>query len=181
MNVDKICEEIIWYSKKDEKTGKFIIPIILDFDFTITKESSWLKGTFTENDNCIETLKKWENEFGVKYILETMRGEQHIQPAIDFCKSKGLEFFGVGYNPLQNKGETCKIWGIFDIDDRNAGTFLNKPDNGRPYINWELLDAYLTPILRQVCKRIEEVEERVLEAKRLAEEENKFVEIDYSY
>jgi hypothetical protein len=39
----------------------------------------------------------------------------------------------------------------------------------------------MTPILNRVTKRLEEVEERVLEAKRLAYEENKFVEIDYSY
>jgi hypothetical protein len=39
----------------------------------------------------------------------------------------------------------------------------------------------MTPILKKVCKRLEEVEERVVEAKRLAHEENKFVEIDYSY
>jgi uncharacterized protein YlaI len=39
----------------------------------------------------------------------------------------------------------------------------------------------MTPLLRKVCNRIEEVEERVLEAKRLAHEENKYVEIDYSY
>ena len=183
MNVDKICEEIIWYSKKDEKTGMWIIPIVIDFDFTITKDSSWLKGTFTENDHCIETMKKWEKEFGVKFILETMRGEKHIQPAIDFCNSKGIDFFGIGRNPLQDADgyDTCKCWGIWDIDDRNAGVFLETPKNGRPYINWILLDMYLTPILKNVVKRISEVEERVLEAKRLATEENKYVEIDYSY
>ena len=39
----------------------------------------------------------------------------------------------------------------------------------------------MTPILAQIAKRIPEVEERVLEAKRLVQEKNKFVEIDYSY
>ena len=183
MNVDKICEEIIWYSKKDEETGKWIIPVVIDFDFTITKESSWLKGTFTENDHCIEIMKKWEKEFGVKFVLETMRGPKNIQPAIDFCTSKGIDFFGIGRNPLQDADgdTTCKCWGIFDIDDRNAGMPLKEPENGRPYVDWEALDKRMTPILEQMCKRMEETEERVLEAKRLAYEENKFVEIDYSY
>lgn len=182
MNVDKICEELIWYGKKFDD-GKYGIYIIVDFDFTITKESSWLKGTFTENDHCIETMKKWENEFGVKFILETMRGEKHIQPAIDFCKSKGIEFFGIGRNPLQDSdGDlSCKCWGVFDIDDRNCMIPLIHPKNARPYVNWEILDYYMTPILRKIQKRMGEVEERVLEAKRLAHEENKFVEIDYSY
>ena len=183
MNVDKICEEIVWYSKKDEITGKWIIPIVIDFDFTITKESSWLHGTFNENDHCIETMKKWEREFGVKFILETMRGEKHIKPAIDFCKSKGIEFFGIGRNPLQDAdGDmSCKCWGIWDIDDRNMCIPLICEENKRPYVNWWVLDVEMTPILDKVIKRLEEVEERVLEAKRLAHEENKFVEIDYSY
>ena len=183
MNIDKICEEIVWYSKKDEETGKWIIPIVIDFDFTITKASSWLHGTFTENDHCIETMKKWENEFGVKFILETMRGEKHIQPAVDFCTSKGINFFGIGRNPLQDSdGDlSCKCWGIWNIDDRDCMIPLKCPKDGRPYVDWEVLEMYMTPLLKKVCKRIEEVEERVLEAKRLAFEENKFVEIDYSY
>jgi len=184
MNVDKICEEIIWYSKKDEITDKYIIPIVVDFDFTITKESSWLKGTFIENDHCFDIMKRWESEFGVKFILETMRGEKHIKPAIEFCKAKGIDFFGIGRNPLQDsEGDdlSCKCWGIWDIDDRNCMIPLHRPKDKRPYVDWETLEMYMTPILRKVCKRIEEVEERVLEAKRLAREENKFIEIDYSY
>jgi hypothetical protein len=58
---------------------------------------------------------------------------------------------------------------------------LKCPKDGRPYVDWEVLEMYMTPLLKKVCKRIGEVEERVLEAKRLAHEENKFVEIDYSY
>ena len=181
MNVDKICEELIWYGKKFDD-GRYGIYIVIDFDFTITKASSWLHGTFEENDHCIETMKKWEKDFGVKFILETMRGEKHIQPAIDFCKSKGIEFFGIGRNPLQDSdGDlSCKCWGVFDIDDRNCMIPLVCPKDARPYVNWEILDMYMTPILRKISKRLPEVEDRVLEAKRLAEEENKFIEIDYS-
>ena len=182
MNVDKICEELIWYGKKFEN-GKYGIYVIVDFDFTITKASSWLHGTFTENDHCIEIMKKWEKEFNVKFILETMRGEKHIQPAVDFCKSKGIEFFGIGRNPLQDSdGDlSCKCWGVFDIDDRNMGIPLICPEKERPYVDWKSLDERMTPILEKISKRLIEVEERVLEAKRLAQEENKFVEIDYSY
>lgn len=171
MNVDKICEELIWYGEKD-KNGKFPIFIILDFDFTLTKESSWLNGTFVENEGCFEILRKWEEEFNCKYILETMRAGDLVQPAVDFCKSKGLEFFGVGRNPLQDRdGDvTCKCWGVFDIDDRNVMIPLLCPENGRPYVNWEILEQYLTPILRKIHDRLPEMEEDVL--KRKAEVEN---------
>ena len=33
-NVDKLAEEIIWYGEK--KNGKYIIPIVIDFDFCLT-------------------------------------------------------------------------------------------------------------------------------------------------
>lgn len=167
INVDRYCEEIIWYSKKNEKTGKWIIPIVIDFDYCITKESSWLNGTFTENPGCFETLIRWQKEYGVEYILETMRGPSRIQPAIDYCAENGIHFFGIGRNPLQDQdGDiTCKCWGIFDIDDRNAGTFLNFPKDERPYINWELMSMWLTSILKQICERLPEMEDDVLRRK----------------
>lgn len=173
INVDRYCEEIIWYSKKNEKNGKWIIPIVIDFDYCITKESSWLNGTFTENPGCFETLIRWQKEYGVEYILETMRGPSRIQPAIDYCAEHGVHFFGVGTNPLQSQDNdaTCKCWGIFDIDDRNAGTFLNFPKDERPYINWELMSMWLTSILKQICERLPEMEDDVL--RRKAEVEGK--------
>ena len=171
MNVDNICEEIIWYSEKDEKTGKYYIPVVLDFDYTLTKKSSWISGTFEENDHCFDVLKKWKEEFGCVYMLETMRAGKNVQPAVDFCKSKGLEFFGIGRNPLQDRdGDvTCKCWGIFDIDDRNVMVPLICPKDSRPYVNWELIDAYLTPILRKICNRISEMEEEILKKKKEVE------------
>lgn len=182
MNVDKICEELIWYGKKFED-GRFGIYIIVDYDFCLTKASSWLHGTYIENDHCFEIMKRWEKDYNVKFILETMRGKKNIQPAIDFCKSKGIEFFGIGRNPLQDSdGDlSCKCWGVFDIDDRNACIPLVCPENGRPYVDWVKVDIIMTPILAKIAKRLPEIEERVLEAKRLAHEENKYVEIDYSY
>ena len=180
MNVDNICEEIIWYGEKDEKTGKFGIYIILDFDYTLTKISSWANGTFEENDKCFEILKRWEEEFGCKYILETMRAGDNVKPAVDFCKSKGLEFFGIGRNPLQDRDgdTTCKCWGIFNIDDRDVMIPLIHPKDSRPYVNWELIDAYLTPILRKIAKRLPEMEDEILKKKAMVEGKTNILSID---
>ena len=85
-NVDKLAEEIIWYGEK--KNGKYIIPIVIDFDFCLTCRSSWIKGTFIENPHAFDTLKKWEEKYNCGFILETMRGEKKITPALDFIKKK---------------------------------------------------------------------------------------------
>lgn len=181
-NVDKICEELIWYGKKFED-GRYGIYVSIDFDFTMTKASSWLHGTFIENDHCFDIMKKWEKEFNVKFILETMRGKNHIQPALDFIEKNGIILYGVGRNPLQDSdGDlSCKIWSVFNIDDRDMGIPLICPEKERPYVDWKKLDEIMTPILHKISKRLPEVEERVLEAKLLASEQNKFIEIDYSY
>ena len=68
-NMKEICTEIIWYGGK--RNGKWIIPVVLDFDFTVTCKSSWLDGTFTENEGCFATLKKWTEEYNVMYVLDT--------------------------------------------------------------------------------------------------------------
>jgi len=170
MNVDKICEEIIWYSEK--KNGKFVIPIVIDFDFTLTCKSSWLDGTFEENPHAFNVVKRWINEFNVGFILETMRGEKHIQPALDFLKENGIILYGVGRNPIQDQGEdlSCKIWGVFSVDDRDACIPLICPDEDRPYVDWEALDKIMTPIIKQVHDRIPELENEVLEKKKKAYE-----------
>ena len=169
INVDNICEELILYGEKDEKTGRWPIYIVVDFDYTLTKESSWENGTFTANDHCFEVLLKWQEKYGAKYILETMRGPERIQPAIDFCKENGLEFYGIGRNPLQDRDgdKTCKAWGVFDIDDRNLGAYLVTPDNARPYVDWYSTEKYGDKILELIYNRLPEMEEEVLKKKAL--------------
>lgn len=183
MNVDKICEELIWYGKRSEENHKYEIYISIDFDFCLTKISSWATGEIVKNDSCFDILKKWEKEFNCKYILDTMRTGDNLRKAVDFINENGIELYGIGKNPLQDAdGQiTNKSWAVFSIDDRNCMIPLICPKDSRPYVNWYVLEAYMTPILRKISKRIDEIEERVLEAKRLATEENKYVEIDYSY
>lgn len=180
-NVDKLAEEIIWYGEK--KNGKYIIPIVIDFDFCLTCRSSWIKGTFIENPHAFDTLKKWEEKYNCGFILETMRGEKKITPALDFIKKKGINLYGIGRNPTQGSDEdlSCKAWGIFNIDDRDMNIPLVYPKNNRPYVDWKALDDLMSLTIKKIHDRIIEVEDRVLKAKKIAEETHKAVKIDYSY
>lgn len=161
----EICTEIIWYGGK--RNGKWIIPIVLDFDFTVTCKSSWLDGTFTENEGCFATLKKWTEEYNVMYVLDTMRGGEHIKPAVDYLVENGISILGVGRNPYQDSDGcfSTKCWGVFSIDDRNVGTPLIYPENGRPFVDWKKIDAMLTPTLQEIHDKLPIYEEEVLRNK----------------
>lgn len=166
MNVDGWCEEIIWYFPKNDN-GEYQIPIALDFDYTCTKKSSWLEGTWEENPHCFETLKKWQN-MGCVFILNTFRNAEFAKKPVEWLESNGIHVYGVGKHPIQKieDGESNKIWSIFNIDDMNVGTFLVCNKNERPYVDWELMDMYLTPIIEKMRNRIPQIEKDILEIKK---------------
>lgn len=165
MNVDGICEELIWYFPKNDN-GEYQIPITLDFDYTCTKKSSWLEGTWEENPKCFEILKKWQN-MGCVFILNTFRNAEFAKKPIEWLESNGVKIYGVGKHPLQEEGEgeSRKIWSIFNIDDMNVGTFLVCEKDARPYVDWNKMDEYLTPIIKSIRKRLPEIEDSVLKKK----------------
>ena len=167
-NLRRIAEELIWYGGKSDD-GRWQIFINLDFDYTLTCKGSWVSGKFVANPNAFETLAKWSDRYNCKYFLNTMRGPDTIGSVVDWCRSNGLEFIGIWSNPYQDTGEGCtrKCWGVFNIDDINAGAKLVCPDgDGRPYVDWNALDEEMTPILEMLSELLPEMDEEVLETKR---------------
>lgn len=73
---------------------------------------------------AIQTLKKLQEEDHHQVILWTVREGQLLQDALDYCKSKGLEFYAVNsnYPEEQPDHETArKLVADLWIDDRNLG------------------------------------------------------------
>jgi hypothetical protein len=75
--------------------------------------------------------------------------------AIDWFKENGIELYGVGYNPTQAKWTSSpKCYAELYIDDAGLGAPLSimktKNDDGdevpygRPFINWSVVEDYLT-------------------------------------
>lgn len=105
--------------------------IAVDFDGTIVEHKYPKIGK--EKPFAVETLQSLQAE-GHKIILWTSREGNLLKEAIDFCKSRGLEFYSVnslypeGYMFKKESGR--KIVADLYIDDRNLGGL---PDWGTIY------------------------------------------------
>lgn len=114
--------------------------IAVDFDGTIVEHRYPSIGK--ECPFAIETLRKL-TEDGHRLILWTVREGQYLDDAVEFCRSKGLEFYAVNRDYPEedkdcNNSYTRKIKADLWIDDRNLGGL---PDWGTIY---EMINHNLT-------------------------------------
>jgi hypothetical protein len=146
---DGIIDEVLFYSERSED-GRWIIPIEVDWDYTLTKCSSWEQGTMELNEEGFEVMKRWSKDYNVGWILNSLRHAQILTEPIEILKDKGINLYGVRKNPRQDMdgNEVPKCFAVFSIDDRNVG-IPHKwfEDCNRPHVDWEAVDKQMTPIL----------------------------------
>ena len=114
--------------------------IAVDFDGTIVEHRYPSIGK--ELPFAIETLRKLAEE-GHRLILWTVREGQYLNDAVEFCRSRGLEFYAVNRDYPEEEKEhnnrfTRKLKADLWIDDRNLGGL---PDWGTIY---EMIHHQLT-------------------------------------
>jgi len=149
-NIEGLKNELIKLSEK--RNGRVVIPICVDFDSTMV--NSDYPNIVCENDNCSEILKRWANEYNVGIILDTLRGGDDLQIAVDWCNDKEIPLYGVGSNPIQNNFVfSNKSYGIFSIDDRNIGCPL-KESFGKYVVDWEKIVEILEPKLKKLSEML---------------------------
>jgi hypothetical protein len=152
-----IIDEILYYSERSED-GRWIIPIEVDWDYTLTKCSSWEKGTMELNEEGFEVMKRWSKEYNVGWILNTMRHDEILQEPLQILKDKGIELYGVRKNPKQEEGEVSKVFAVFCIDDRNIGTPHQWLEGcTRPHVDWKKVDIIMRPILEHISNTLKKV------------------------
>jgi hypothetical protein len=115
--------------------------IAIDFDGTIVEH------VFPEIGKPVPGAFKWLKAFqeaGANLILWTMRSDGQssgdtLTQAVDFCREKGIEFWGVNANPDQHWSSSPKAYAHIYIDDAAFGCPLRKNPRvgGRPFVDWE--------------------------------------------
>ena len=134
---------------------KVFITIGLDMDGTVIEHRFPKIGKTLPG--CVETLKRWQKEYGVGYILSTMRSGKLLDDAVDWFKQNGIPLFGIQKHPTQETWTDspkchCRIM----IDDRNFGQPL-KPDSlGIPCVDWERTSQELEPTLKELYNALKE-------------------------
>jgi hypothetical protein len=156
MKYDGIVREILYYGEKSED-GKWVIPIGVDWDFTITRCSSWEEGIMDVNMEAFEIMKRWSKDYNVGWILDTMRPDDLLKEPLEILKENGVELYGIRRNPQQsqNSNSVPKCWCLFHLDDRNIGTPLMMSEGcDRPCVDWKKVDEITSPILQEISDKL---------------------------
>lgn len=125
--------------------------LAIDFDGTIADHrfpdiGSAVPGAF-------EWMKKFQ-EAGAQLILWTMRSDGQesgdvLTHAVEFCKDKGIEFYGVNENPDQDWSDSPKVYAHYYIDDASIGCPLheNPRCGGAPFVDWEVVGPLVMDLI----------------------------------
>lgn len=152
-----IVDEILYYSERSED-GRWIIPIEVDWDYTLTKCSCWEDGTMELNYEAFDVMKRWTKDYNVGWILNSMRHDEILKEPLQILKDKGIELYGVRKNPRQDDGVVTKSFAIMSIDDRNLGVPVQWLEGcNRPHVDWVEVDKIGTPLLDYMSKQLEKV------------------------
>lgn len=156
MKYEGIIDDILMFSVRDNN-GRWIIPISVDWDYTLTKSSDIKTGKFELNEYGFTVLKKWQEKYNVGIILNTLRHESELDEPLEIFTKKGIEIYGIGRNPDQDRDGNIvnKCFSVFDIDDRDVGIPVYIEENRkRPYVNWEKVEEILTPLLDIINEKL---------------------------
>jgi len=131
-----------------------IISMIIAVDFDGTIVENRYPDIGPELPFAIESLKKIQNRGEHQLILWTVREGPLLEAAVEFCRSKGLEFYAHNQNHPDSEmgGQSRKLNADLFIDDRNLGGLpdwgliyrmvqaqkpaaITKKFTGRPFMN----------------------------------------------
>jgi hypothetical protein len=129
--------------------------IAIDFDGTIVDH------VFPDIGKPVPGAFEWMKQFqeaGAKLILFTMRSDGEVYgnvltQAVEFCRSNGIEFFGINKNPEQNSWtDSPKAYAHIYIDDAAFGCPLkeNPRMSGRSYVDWDIVGKEVLKIIQKV-------------------------------
>lgn len=153
---DGIISEILYYGEKSED-GRWIIPIAVDWDYTLTRCSSWATGEMIINEEAFPIMRKWIEKYNVGFILDTMRHDEILEEPLKIIKERGIKLYGIRRNPQQDKDGNVvpKVFAVFSVDDRNVN-IPNQWEEGctRPHVDWNEVDRIMSPILEHISKKI---------------------------
>lgn len=156
-----IIDEVLFYSERTED-GRWVIPIEVDWDFTITKCSSWETGEMVLNEEAFEIMRRWVKDYNVGWILNSMRCDELLKEPLIILEKEGIKLYSLRKNPRQlddeHNKEVTKSFAVFCIDDRNVNIPVKWLDGcNRPHVDWMEIDKIMSPILKHISDNLDKV------------------------
>jgi len=107
--------------------------IAVDFDGTcVTHDFPEVGQYIGAEEVLLEILAAGHN-----LVLNTMRSEEDLIPAVQWFKDRGIHLYGVNLNPDQRSWTSSpKVYAHLYIDDAAVGTPLVVGQHPRPYVDW---------------------------------------------
>lgn len=132
------------------------ISIAVDFDSTLCLTDGF-PHIVAQNGRCFEILHKWQDA-GCKIILYTMRHDDDLDDAVEWCKECGFVFDGINKNQENDERdpECDKLYAVFYIDDKAFGVPLLCDTEGkvRDHVDWDKIDSVFTPLITEINEKI---------------------------
>lgn len=119
--------------------------ICVDFDGTLVVHEYPQIGE--EVPYAFDTLHELRT-LGSRLILWTMRSDNReldgdvLTDAVEFCRQRGIEFYGINKNPDQDWSTSPKAYANIYIDDAALGCPLINNHVHRPYVDWLKVREY---------------------------------------
>ena len=152
-----VVDEILYYSERTDD-GRWIIPIEVDWDYTLTKCSSWEDGTMEINYEAFDIMKRWTKDYNVGWILNSMRHDEILKEPLEILEKEGVKLYNLRKHPKQDNDEVSKTFAVFTVDDRCVGIPVKWFDGcNRPYVDWVEVDKIMTPILEYISATLNKV------------------------
>jgi hydroxymethylpyrimidine pyrophosphatase-like HAD family hydrolase len=116
--------------------------IAVDFDGTLVVHDYPRIGE--EVPGAVRVLQRLTHA-GHRLILYTMRSDNRLLEACEWCRVRGVELWGINENPEQHHWTNSpKIYAHLYIDDAALGAPLRHTSKGfRPHVDWESVETLL--------------------------------------
>ena len=122
--------------------SKKTLIVALDFDGTVVKHDYPRIG---EDIGAVPWLRKLQEEYGVLFVLNTMRSGPELEKAVQWFKRHDIPLYGVNENPTQKEWtESPKVYAHVYVDDAALGCPCIRPSmDDRPWVDWSIVGQSL--------------------------------------
>jgi hypothetical protein len=132
-----VVDEILYYSERTDD-GRWVIPIEVDWDYTLTKCSCWEDGTMEINYEAFDIMKRWTKDYNVGWILNSMRHDEILKEPLKILEKEGVKLYSLRKNPRQDKdGNEVMVEGssvICALGQRSRTDVVNELLDAAPFV-----------------------------------------------